>query len=91
MKNKTIKKGTIFLESGHVVYFKYYQKSGKVICTINDDTYLSPIKLVCKCYDEHPGKSIPESICEDMEEFVKYFENSSRYSRKCSDFEEKQN
>jgi hypothetical protein len=66
-------------------------KSGKVICTINDDTYLSPIKLVCKCYDEHPGKSIPESICEDMGEFIKYFENSSKYSRICSDFEEKQN
>lgn len=88
MRNKTIKKGTIIFESGHVVYFKYFPKSSKVTCIINDDTYPSPIKLVCKKYNEHLGKSIPESIREDMEEFIRFFENSSIDSRKRSDFEE---
>lgn len=88
MQNKTIKKGTIILESGHVVYFKYFPRSGKVICIINNDTYPSPIKLVCQKFHTDPGISIPESIREDMEEFIRFFENSSKDSRKCSDFEE---
>lgn len=71
---KTIQRGTIFLDSGHVVRFNFCEKHKWIRCVIDSANYAGPIILECDNFDLNPNRSVSETIREDMIGFIAYFD-----------------